>query len=190
MLCKCSVYKTLSHNGFSIYCISKPDLWLAPARHWMRNFWICGEGISQTPEGFPSDGGLYQGHWGTGRIGHDRASCTRSSDVLACFCSHGQLTVMVTAVKPALHYLTGAKVGCRRAELWITLRHTRLASMPKWAAVTELFLQGWKKRYDKAVNILKLTVCMRAQIANWGNSTSQNMLSYMHTVKSYDLHTE
>ncbi len=89
MLCKCSIYKTLSHNGFSIYCISKPDLWLAPARHWMRNFWICGEGIVKTPEGFPSDGGLYQGHWVTGRIGHDRASCTRSSDVLACFCSTG-----------------------------------------------------------------------------------------------------
>lgn len=72
----------------------------------------------------------------TGRIGHGGASCTHPFDVLTCPCSQGQLTVMVTAVKPALLYLTGAKVGCRRAELWFTLWHSRLAPMPKRAAVT------------------------------------------------------
>lgn len=45
--------------------------------------------------------------------------------------SHGALTVMVTAVKPALRCLTGTKVGCRRAELWIMLQLSRLAPVPK-----------------------------------------------------------
>lgn len=45
--------------------------------------------------------------------------------------SHGALTVMVTAVKPALCCLTGAKVGCRRAKLQITLRLSKLAPVPK-----------------------------------------------------------
>lgn len=54
-----------------------------------------------------------------------------SSLLTSSHASHGALTVMVTAVKPALRRLTGAKVGYRRAKLWITLRLSKLAPVPK-----------------------------------------------------------